>query len=104
MTSPETTAPLILTLALDDAAAAFFNERRQLYFPKERNYLAAHLTLFHHLPGTEQAGITAQLRQYCQACKPLPLQVSGLQFLGQGVAYRLESAALEALHRELQAQ
>ena len=97
-------APLILTLALDAGTQAFFDAQRQAHFPPERNYLAAHLTLFHHLPGEQQAALAAQLGARCVALPPLPLRVSAVQFLGQGVAYRVESAALEALHRELQAQ
>ncbi|PJJ59878.1 2'-5' RNA ligase family protein [Hymenobacter chitinivorans] len=95
-------APLILTLALDEAAASFFNALRRRHFPPERNYLDAHLTLFHHLPGPEQAAITGLLSEYARGLAPLPLQVSGLQFLGQGVAYRVGNEAVEALHRDLQ--
>jgi 2'-5' RNA ligase len=97
-------APLILTLALDEPTAAFLNELRQTHFPKERNFLAAHLTLFHHLPGRRRTEITAELQALSQQLPPLPLLVSGVQFLGQGVAYRLESAAVEQLHRTLQQQ
>ncbi|MCB2407903.1 2'-5' RNA ligase family protein [Hymenobacter lucidus] len=97
-------APLILTLGLAEPASALFNELRQRHFPPERNYLAAHLTLFHHLPGTEQQAIADALSTVVQARTPMPLQVSGLQFLGQGVAYKIGSEALEALHRELQQQ
>ena len=44
---------LILTLIIDGEAQNFFNILRQRYFPAERNYLDAHLTLFHNLPGNE---------------------------------------------------
>ncbi|UOQ70127.1 2'-5' RNA ligase family protein [Hymenobacter cellulosilyticus] len=101
MDSP-TLPPLILTLALDEESAEFFNALRRQHFPPERNYLDAHLTLFHHLPGTEQAALTRLLSDYARRLAPLPLEVSGLQFLGQGVAYRVGSAALQELHRELQ--
>lgn len=94
--------PLIVTLALDEAAAGFFNELRRQHFPPERNYLDAHLTLFHHLPGAEQAAISDVLSEFGRRLAPLPLQVAGLQFLGQGVAYRVGSAAVEQLHRDLQ--
>ena len=104
MMTPAAAPPLILTLALDEPAAAFFNARRQAHFPPARNYLAAHLTLFHHLPGEQQAELEAQLAARCRTLAPLPLRVSEVLFLGQGVASHVESAALEALHRELQAQ
>ncbi|TGE25019.1 2'-5' RNA ligase family protein [Hymenobacter aquaticus] len=101
---PSPAPPLILTLALDEPASRFFNELRQAHFPPQRNFLAAHLTLFHHLPGPQQAEIEQQLAALAGAQPPLLLQVAGVQFLGQGVAYRLESEALESLHRRLQQQ
>lgn len=97
-------APLILTLALDAESFAFFNGLRQQHFPPERNFLAAHVTLFHHLPGARRPDLVAQLAARCQAQAPLNLQVTGLKFMGRGVAYALENEALQALHRELQAQ
>ncbi|RAK69461.1 2'-5' RNA ligase family protein [Hymenobacter edaphi] len=95
-------APLILTLQLDAEAQAFFDALRRQYFPPERNFLAAHLTLFHHLPGPELANIEAYLAVRCRAQPPIELHVSGVQSLGRGVAYTLFSPATEALHRELQ--
>lgn len=38
--------PLILTLALDDYLARTLNALRQRHFPKKRNFLDAHVTLF----------------------------------------------------------
>ncbi|GAB3588974.1 2'-5' RNA ligase family protein [Hymenobacter daeguensis] len=96
-------APLILTLALDEATQTYFNGLRQQHFPPKINYLAAHLTLFHHLPGHELAGISATLQKLTAARPPLMLQVTGLRSLGRGVAFALENAELRALHRQLQA-
>ena len=99
---PAPAVPLILTLALDPAAQLFFNELRRQHFPPARNFLAAHLTLFHHLPGAEYAAITDQLAQLTAAEPPLQLTVSGLRFLGRGVAYALECPPLQAMHKQLQ--
>lgn len=96
-------APLILTLTLDAAAQTYFNALRRQYFPPKINYLAAHLTLFHHLPGAEREAVSEQLRTVCRAQRPLSLQVTGLRSLGRGVAFTLENAELRALHRQLQA-
>ncbi|GAB3863820.1 2'-5' RNA ligase family protein [Hymenobacter segetis] len=96
-------APLILTLALDAAAQAYFNELRRRHFPPAINYLAAHLTLFHHLPGAELAAVQAQLQTIAANQRPLPLPVAGLRSLGRGVAFTLENDDLRALHRRLQA-
>ena len=96
-------APLILTLALDAAAQAYFNDLRRRYFPPAINYLAAHLTLFHHLPGAELATVQAHLTAMAAGQRPLSLSVTGLRSLGRGVAFTLENDALRALHRRLQA-
>lgn len=95
-------APLILTLALDGASQAYFNDLRQQHFPPKINYLAAHLTLFHHLPGPELAAVSEQLRHFSHTQKPLSLRVAGLRSLGRGMAFTLENDELRALHRRLQ--
>ncbi|MBF9224112.1 2'-5' RNA ligase family protein [Hymenobacter ruricola] len=99
---PADDAPLILTLTLDDATQTYFNDLRRQHFPPHINYLAAHLTLFHHLPGAERARLSEKLQALCRAQSPLPLQVTGLRSLGRGVAFTLENAELRALHRRLQ--
>lgn len=100
-----TDAPLILTLTLDADSQAFFDEQRRRYFPPKINYLSAHLTLFHALPGTEYATIAADVAAAAaRQPAPLPLQVTGLKFMGRGVMYALDNAALPALHRQLQRQ
>ncbi len=97
--------PLILTLTLDADSQAFFDEQRRRYFPPKINYLSAHLTLFHALPGAEYETIAADVAA-AAASQPaaLPLQVTGLKFMGRGVMYTLANAALPALHRQLQQQ
>jgi 2'-5' RNA ligase len=100
---PELIAPLILTLALDADSQCFFDALRQQHFPPERNFLQAHLTLFHHLPGSDYAPICQTLADLAATEAPLPLAVTGLRFLGRGVAYSLENNRLQALHQQLQA-
>ena len=48
MTSSE---PLVVTLLLEPSAQERFDRVRAAHFPAERNHLAAHVTLFHALPG-----------------------------------------------------
>ena len=86
--------PLILTLKLDAATHEFFDGLRQRYFPPERNFLAAHLTLFHHLPGTELDKIRSDLQQFCRAHQEFPLNFPRWRFLGKGVAVAVESDEL----------
>lgn len=98
-------APLIITLTLDEASQAFFDEQRRLHFPSKINYLSAHLTLFHALPGSELATIAADLgAMAAEQPSPLPLQATGVKFMGRGVMYTLDNPTLPALHKRLQRQ
>lgn len=91
--------PLILTLRIDAESRAFFSAQRKLYFSPERNYLEAHLTLFHQLPDVPETFTYMESLQQ----KVFDLQVTRLMNLGAGVAYKIESAELLALHRKLAA-
>jgi hypothetical protein len=95
------TAPLILTLALDEHSFAFFDEKRRRHFPPQRNHIPAHLTLFHALPGQELATIARDLSDVCSTQQPFSLAVIGLRPLGNGVAYRLDSPDLADLRHAL---
>jgi 2'-5' RNA ligase len=94
-------APLILTLALDDPSFAFFDEQRRRYFPPERNFISAHITLFHALPGEHADEISRDIAARSLSCRPFPVQVTGLRSLGRGVAYTLASAELDTLRKDL---
>jgi len=94
-------APLIPTLALEPAAQARFDQLRAQHFPPERNQVPAHVTLFHALPGTERAAITADLARCCADTAPFAIQIAGLRSLGRGVAYVVESAELARLRGAL---
>ena len=95
-------APLILTLALDEAAHDLFTALRNKYFPKYCNYLSAHLTLFHHLP-ENVALIDEVLQEQCRR-NILTLEVTGIKNMGNGVAFTIASAELQAMHKAMQQQ
>ena len=100
MTDP-TAAPLILTLALDAPTFARFDALRRRHFPPERNLVPAHVTLFHHLPGEEEAGIVEAIAALARA-EPVPeVFATGLRFTGRGVAYVLASEHLSAFRARL---
>ncbi|SDF30844.1 2'-5' RNA ligase superfamily protein [Blastococcus fimeti] len=83
-------APLVVTLLLDDAAQDRFDRLRAQHFPPERNHLAAHVTLFHALPGAHLDAVRADLA--AAADRPaFDVAVTGVRFLGRGVAYVLSS-------------
>ncbi len=89
----------IVTLALDEASQAHFDALRRQHYPANLNRIAAHLTLFHALPDTED--IRTSLLSAASPSQPFAIQVSGLMTLGRGVAYALESPELMSLHRQL---
>src|SRR5215212_1599791 len=73
--------PLILSAVLDAPVQQRLDALRRAHFPAERNHLDAHVTLFHHLPGTEEG--------------------AGVRLLGRGVAVWLSSPTLAALRAAL---
>ncbi len=92
--------PLIVTLLLEEAAQQRFDRLRAQHFPAERNHLAAHVTLFHALPGEHLDAVRADLA--AAADRPaFDVAVSGVRFLGRGVAYSLASSELAALRSGL---
>ena len=94
--------PLIVTLLLDEAAQRRFDRLREAHFPPERNHLAAHVTLFHALPGDQLARVDADLAG-AAARMPFDVEVTGVRSLGRGVAYTLASAELAELRAGLAA-
>jgi len=92
--------PLIVTLLLEEAAQQRFDRLREQHFPRERNHLAAHVTLFHALPGEHLDAVRADLA--AAADRPsFDVAVTGVRFLGRGVAYSLESSDVAALRSRL---
>ena len=96
------TAPLVVTLLLGDEAQRRFDRLRAAHFPAERNHLAAHVTLFHALPGAQLAAVRRELAAAADRTA-FPVTVSRVRMLGRGVAYDLESAELTALRAALAA-
>lgn len=94
--------PLVVTLLLDDAAQQRFDRLRAQHFPAGRNHLAAHVTLFHALPGEHLDAVRADLA--AAADRPaFDVAVTGVRFLGRGVAYSLASPEAAAVREGLAA-
>jgi 2'-5' RNA ligase len=91
---------LVVTLLLEDDAQRAFDRLRAEHFPPERNHLAAHVTLFHALPGEHLDDVSAELRVASDRA-PFDVEVAGLRLLGGGVAYVLRSAELTDLRAGL---
>jgi 2'-5' RNA ligase len=93
---------LIVTLALDPESFAWLDGLRRRHFPPERNFLPAHLTLFHHLPEDPAAGVADALADAAGTGAPR-LEFAGWRSLGRGVAQDVRSEALVALRARLAA-
>jgi 2'-5' RNA ligase len=104
MNAVSTPQPLILTATMEPSALEVFDAQRRTFFPPERNVLTAHITLFHHLPGAELENITTQLEAISLRTPRITAEVTGLRFLGQGVAYNLRASRLSELRAELGVQ
>lgn len=87
----------ILTAALEAEKQAWLDELRARHFPKERNFLKAHLTIFHRL--------TPAQKNCLEAVKlpdePLPVRFDTLRLLGYGVAVNVDCPSLLILRAEL---
>jgi 2'-5' RNA ligase len=81
--------PLVCTLLLDEASTRTFEQLRRAHFPPERLVVGAHVTLFHALPGEQEAEVRQALAQAADR-EPFDVQVTRVRFLGGGVAYDLD--------------
>jgi 2'-5' RNA ligase len=93
--------PLIVTAKMDADSSDFFNELRQKHFPAERNFLAAHITLFHHLPGDKLDEIEDVLKVVASRQYEFPIIFPLVRFLGRGTAVEVESTELVSLRIKL---
>ncbi|MBW4417926.1 MAG: 2'-5' RNA ligase family protein [Myxacorys californica WJT36-NPBG1] len=100
MSSP----PLVLTLKLDQSTFDGFNELRQQHFPPARNFIPAHISLFHALPGEQESSIRQTLQTLCSQTPTLSLEFPKPRFLGKGVAVEVQAPELVRLHQRLATQ
>ncbi|HSX55091.1 MAG TPA: 2'-5' RNA ligase family protein [Sphingomonas sp.] len=94
-------APIVVTALLGRADQAAFDAMRREHYPPERNVLAAHLTLFHHLPPSVEAELRHRLTGVTRGLRAPAARAAGLMSLGRGVAVRIESPGLTAIRSEL---
>ena len=95
--------PLILTALLEPQAQARFEALRRAHYPVTLNQVPAHVSLFHHLPGSEFAAVKRRLQAVCGPLPPPIVDVVGIKSLGRGVAFRLRSLELDDVRAELAA-
>lgn len=91
---------LIVTADLSQPDFAWLEELRRAHYPPERNYVPAHLTIFHALPPSAEPELRSRLSRAVQRRRPRA-SVAGLMDLGGGVAFRVVSPDLDELRTEL---
>ena len=93
--------PFIVTAELPRDVFAWSNGLRSEHFPRERNHLEAHVTLFHALAPSLREEVLRYLPRVA-ALHPAPeARITGLMDLGKGTALRIESPAMSAIREEI---
>ena len=93
--------PIILTVALDPASQERFDRLRDRLFPAELNHLAAHVTMFHHLPGEYCGQLAECVAEVCREMPPAEFTVTNVRFLGRGSAFKLHMPEVAAVRQRL---
>ncbi|MGB3165991.1 MAG: 2'-5' RNA ligase family protein [Alteraurantiacibacter sp.] len=94
-------APLIVTALLPEDMQSWADALRTAHFPPERNYLDAHVTLFHALPPSCEDEVRQCLVALARENAPVPGRLLGIMKLGKGTALKLESDGMIGIWREL---
>ena len=94
-------APLIVSALFGAEDFAWLDGLRRAHFPPERNQLAAHLTLFHHLPPSVEAELRGRLTSVAREQRAPAAEATAPMNLGRGVAIRIASPALAGIRAEL---
>jgi len=92
---------VIITAHIEPDDIEPFDRLRQDHFPAARNFLKAHVTVFYHLPGQRLAAVRKLVSEALATRTDFPATVSGLQHLGAGVAFKIESPELLELRADL---
>ncbi len=95
-----TVAPIIVTAVFGEADHRWLDGLRRAHFPPDRNHIAAHLTLFHHLPPSSAPEVARRLADASRIAPPAAT-LTGPMSLGRGVALRVASDGLAAIRRDL---
>jgi hypothetical protein len=93
-------APIIVSALFGAEDFTFFDRLRRAHYPPNRNQIDAHLTLFHHLPPGVAPELKARLAEATRGPAPAAV-LAGMISLGRGVAFRVDSAALETIRADL---
>lgn len=97
----KTSEPLIVTAQILEQDLQAFDTLRKQHFPADRNFLRAHVTLFHRLPGEYLGEVQHRLTQVASEHSAIRAEIDGLRHLGAGVAFTISSPQLQQVHASL---
>jgi len=92
---------MILTAAFPDDDLAAFEALRKRHFPSPRNFLRAHLTMFHQIDNIRLADIRSTLAALAADVVPATVTTTGIYHLGRGVAFAVASDELNNIRAAL---
>lgn len=94
-------APIIVAAMFGKDDFVFLDRMRRQFYPSDRNIIAAHLTLFHHLPPSTSEELKYRLNAETHGVKAPRARLNRLMSLGRGVAFGIESPDLENIRDRL---
>lgn len=92
---------LIVTAELGNGDAGWLTAERDAHFPPERNYLKAHLTMFHALPPSCEGEARSVLGRLAGDHPKPQASLSNVIMMGRGVAYRVRSDELTSIRERI---
>ena len=95
------TAPIIITAEMGKTDQAWANSLRRTHYPAVRNFVDAHITLFHHLPPNHLPEIKSRLAALAADYAAPLAWVSDVMLLGKAVAFRVDSPELLAMRDDV---
>lgn len=91
---------LIVTAEIGPPDRSWLEALRQANYPRERNQVPVHLTIFHALPPSAETELRTRLARTVRRPRPRAT-IAGLMDLGGGVALRIVSLDLDSIRQEL---
>lgn len=91
--------PFIVTASLPDDLFAWADRLRNAHFPPERNFLRAHVTLFHSFAPTLFAELQTVLPRTAAEEAAPEGRLTGLMNLGSGTAIAIDGGPWEFVKR-----
>lgn len=89
--------PIILTAKMGDEDFAYANKLRREYYPPERNQVAAHITLFRHLPGHHESEVLRAMRDLTSELRPPKAGLADILKMSGGAGLLIDSEELRAI-------